>query len=523
MHERSAPDWQDQARGARTSPRGGLRSVVEDVSHLRPAARRKLTARQRLDLLLDEGSLVESGALVRHRCKDFGLEERSVPGDGVVTGWGTIDGRLVYVISQDCTVFGGSVGEAGGRKICQILDLAVQNGAPVIALYDGGGGRIQEGVDGLAGFSEILWRHSITSGVVPQVSAVMGACTGGAAYSPALTDFIFMTEDGYMSLTGPEVIRAVTHKEVTLEEIGGAAVHGCKTGLAHFVKLDDVECLCGIRELLSFLPSNNLDPACPGTSADCPSRCAKELQDLISTNPNEPYDMKRLIRAVVDDGRFLELQEEHAKNLIVGFARFANDTVGIVASQPNYLAGALTIDAAIKGARFVRFCDAFHIPLVTFVDSPGYLPSLDEELGGVIRHGAKLLYAYAEATAPKITIITRKAYGGAYAALGSKQLRSDVNLAYPGAEIAVVGAEGAVGVLYRRELQRAGNQAGELRLRLLEEYRRKIASPFPAAERGYIDGIIDPAETRPAIIRALRGLMKKRAERPRKKHSNMPL
>lgn len=483
----------------------------------------KLSARERLDLLLDPESFVESGALVTHRCQDFGLAGKTVPGDGVVTGWGMIQGRLVYVLSQDFSVFGGSVGEAGGRKICRILDLAVQNGAPVVALYEGGGGRIQEGVAGLAGFTEILYRHSITSGVVPQISAIMGACTGGAAYCPALTDFIVMVEGGFMSLTGPEVIRAVTHKDLTNEEIGGAAVHGMRTGLAHFVEPDDAACLYRIRELLSFLPCNNQEPSPSGNSDDSPERCVEELDHLIPPNPNEPYDMKRLIRAVVDDGRFLELQERYARNLIVGFARMDNETVGIVASQPDYLAGSLSIDAALKGARFVRFCDAFQIPLVTLVDCPGYLPSLEEEQGGVIRHGIKLLYAYAEATVPKVTLIVRKAYGGAYAALGSKQVRADVNLAYPLAEIAVVGAEGAVGVLYRRELREAGEDAKRLRTHLVQEYRRKFANPFPAVERGYVDAIIRPAETRPQIARALRGLSQKRAERPRKKHSNLPL
>lgn len=483
----------------------------------------KLTAIERLDFLLDRGSFVESGALVAHRCKHFGMAARAVPGDGVLTGWGTIEDRVVYVISQDFSVFGGSVGEAGGRKICHTLELAAQNGAPMIALFDGGGGRIQEGVDGLAGFSEILWRHCVMSGVVPQISAAMGPCAGGAAYSPALTDFIFMVEGSCLSLTGPEVIRAVTQRNVSKEEIGGTEVHGAQTGLAHFIAPDDEACLRGIRELLSFLPSNNLDPPPTGTSADHPERRAEELENLVPADPATPYDMKRLIRAVADDGRFLELQERFARNLIVGFARLANRAVGIVASQPSFLAGSLTIDAAFKGARFVRFCDAFSIPLVTFVDSPGYLPSLQEELGGVIRHGAKLLYAYAEATVPKITVITRKAYGGAYAALGSKQLRSDINLAYPSAEIAVVGAEGAVGILHRRELGKAGEGARELRMGMIAEYRRSFANPFAAAERGYVDAIIRPAETRPALVRALGGLSAKRAARPHRKHSNMPL
>ena len=483
----------------------------------------RLSARQRLDLLLDPGTFFEVGALVEHRCHHFGMAERKVSGDGVLTGWGTIAGRTVYVLSQDFSVFGGSVGETGGQKICRVLDLAMTNGAPLIALYDGGGGRLQEGVDGLAGFSEIIWRHSVASGVVPQISAVMGPCTGGAAYSPALTDFIFMVEGSYMSLTGPQVIRAVTHKEVTKEEIGGSDVHGRTTGIAHFVPKDDAACLLGIRDLLSFLPSNNLDEAPLGESRDDPLRTSEELNHLISSQASEPYDMGSLIRQVVDDGNFLEVQRDYAPNLITGLARFANRSVGIVASQPNFLAGSLTIDAALKGARFVRFCNAFNLPVVTFVDSPGYLPSLEQELGGVIRHGAKLLFAYAEATVPKITIITRKAYGGAYAALGSKQLRSDINLAFPQAEIAVVGAEGAIEVLYRRELKAAGDQADEIRKQRVEEYRRKFASPFPAAERGYIDGVIQPSETRPQIVQSLRALGQKRKSLPPRKVSNLPL
>jgi propionyl-CoA carboxylase beta chain len=483
----------------------------------------RFTAGERIDLLFDRSSFVETGAWVTHRCQDFGLAGRTPRGDGVITGWGTIRGRLVYALSQDCAVFGGSVGEAGGRKICRLLELAQQNGAPVVALYDGGGGRIQEGVDGLAGFSEILFRHCELSGVVPQISAVLGPCTGGAAYSPALTDFIFMVEGSYMSLTGPEVIRAVTHQDVSKEEIGGAAVHGFQTGLAHFVSRDEADCLHGIRELLSFLPSSYLSPSPLGVSEDSLERRAAELDLLISSDPQEPYDMRCLIRAVVDDGQFLEAQAGYARNLLVGFARLGNQTVGLVASQPNYLAGALTIDAALKGSRFVRFCDAFRIPLVTFVDSPGYLPSLQEELGGVIRHGAKLLFAYAEATVPKVTLITRKAYGGAYAALGSKQMRTDVNLAYPWAEIAVVGAEGAVGVLCRRELQEAGERVEEVRAKRVEEYRRKFGNPFAAAERGYIDAIVQPSETRPEIIRALRSLRNKRSLREGRRHSNMPL
>jgi propionyl-CoA carboxylase beta chain len=487
------------------------------------SANGRLSARERLDRLLDAGSFVESGALVTHRCSDFGLAERSVAGDGVITGWGTIDGRLVYVLSQDRTVFGGSLGEAGGRKVCKILELATQNGAPVIALYDGGGARIQEGVAGLAGFGEVFWRHSFTSGVVPQITAVMGACAGGSAYSPAVSDFVFMVEGSYMSLTGPEVLRAVTHQDVTNEEIGGVTVHSTKTGIAHFVSQDDAACLLGIRELLSYLPSNNLDSPPLGRSDDSPDRRAEELEDLVSPDGGQSYDMKRVIRAVVDDGRFLELQELYARNLIVGFARLDNRTVGIVANQPAYLSGALNIDASIKASRFVRFCDAYQIPLVTFVDCPGFWPSVQEELGGVLRHGAKLPYAYAEATVPKITLITRKAYGGAYGSLGSKHMRGDTNLAYPWAEIAVLGADAAVGLLYRREIRQAGERAEEVRAQRLEEYRQRFATPFLAAELGYIDAIIRPSDTRPTMIRALRCLINKRADQPHRRHSTMPL
>jgi propionyl-CoA carboxylase beta chain len=481
------------------------------------------SAAQRLERLLDAGSFVESGDRVTHRCTLFGLASRTVPGDGVLTGWGEIDGRPVCVLAQDSSVLGGSVGEAGGRKICRVLDRAMISGCPVVALYDGGGGRIQEGVDGLAGFSDILCRHALLSGVVPQISAVMGACTGGAAYSPALTDFVFMVQGSCMSLTGPEVIRAATNRRLTQEEIGGASVHGARTGIAHFVARDDLVCLRGIRELLAYLPANHREAPPTGASSDPADRGTPELDALVPADPRKPYDMRRLIRAVVDDGSFLEVQEAYARNLLVGFARFANLGVGIVASQPAHQAGALTIDAALKGARFVRFCDAFQIPIVTFVDSPGYMPSLQEELGGVIRHGSKLVCAYAEATVPKVTVISRKAYGGAYAALGSQQLLSDANFAYPHAEIAVVGADGAVGVLYRRRLEQAGSQAAELRAQLVEEYRRAFLSPVPAAERGYIDAIIRPADTRKEVIRALRFALRKRGERPPKKHCNMPL
>jgi propionyl-CoA carboxylase beta chain len=500
---------------------GGV--ALSDATSAVPNAVGRLTARERVDLLLDPGSFVENGSLVTHRCRDFGMAERTVHGDGVITGWGTVGGRVVYVLAQDRRVFGGSLGEQGGHKVCRLFDLALQNGAPVVALYDGGGGRIQEGVDAMAGGTEVFGRHALASGMVPQVSAIMGPCTGVAAYGPALTDFIFMVEGSFMSLTGPGVIRAVTSKNVTNEEIGGAEVHTVRTGLAHFVKESDEACFAGIRDLLAFLPSNYLDPPPPGESSDSPDRRAEELEGLVSASAEQPYDMRLLLRAVVDDGRFLEVQERFARNLIVGFARFANQTVGVVANQPAYLAGALTLDASLKGSRFVRFCDAFNIPVVTFVDCPGYLPSMQEELGGVIKHGAKLGYAYAEATVPLVTVITRKAYGGAYGALGSKHLGGDFNLAYPGAEIAVIGAAGAVEVLYRRELRLAGDRAGELRARVAEEYRRKFSNPFLAVERGYLDAIIRPAETRPQVIRALGCLTNKRLQGPRKRHSNLPL
>jgi len=484
----------------------------------------KLTARERLELLLDPGSFVEIDALVTHRCQDFGIADQKIPGDGVVSGYGTVDQRLVYVFAQDFTIFGGSMSETNASKICKIMDLAVENGAPVIGLNDSGGARIQEGVASLGGYADIFLRNTLASGVVPQISAIMGPCAGGAVYSPAITDYIFMVEDtSYMFLTGPDVIRTVTHEEVTKEELGGASTHASKSGVCHFTVPDDTSCLLAIRDLLSYLPSNNLEDPPAGSSDDSPDREDEILDALIPNDPNKPYDIKRLIHSVVDDGRFLEVQVDYARNLVVGFARLANQSVGVVANQPNYLAGVLDIDASLKGARFVRFCDAFNIPLVTFEDVPGFLPGTQQEFGGIIKHGAKFLYAFAEATVPKITVITRKAYGGAYCVMSSKHLRTDTNLAYPGAEIAVMGPDGAVSILFRRELEAAGEGAAELRQELVAEYREKFSNPYIAAERGFIDAVIEPRQTRPQIIRALRQLGSKRQNVPPKKHGNIPI
>lgn len=484
----------------------------------------KLTARERVDLLLDTGSFVELDALVTHRCRDFGMEKSKIPGDGVITGYGTIEGRMVYVFAQDFTVFGGSLSETNAEKICKVMDLAVENGAPLIGLNDSGGARIQEGVVSLGGYADIFLRNTLASGVIPQISAIMGPCAGGAVYSPAITDFVFMVEDtSYMFVTGPDVIKTVTHEEVTKEALGGAHTHGATSGVSHFSRGNDAACLAGIRELLTFIPSNNLDDAPPGDSDDDPDRQDESLNDLIPTDPNKPYDIKKLIQGVVDDGHFLEVQAEYARNIVVGFARIANQSVGIVANQPAFLAGILDIDASLKGARFVRFCDAFNIPLITFEDVPGFLPGTKQEWGGIIKHGAKLLYAFAEATVPKITIITRKAYGGAYCVMASKHLRTDLNLAYPTAEIAVMGSEGAVNILYRRDLQEAGEEAAKVRAEKVAEYRHRFSNPFIAAERGFVDAVIEPQRTRPMIARALRQLKGKRADMPAKKHGNIPL
>ncbi|MCL6480815.1 MAG: acyl-CoA carboxylase subunit beta [Firmicutes bacterium] len=485
----------------------------------------KLSARERIALLLDEGTFEELDKFVTHRCADFGMLENRPLGDGFVTGYGRIDGRLVYVFAQDFTVFGGSLSEANAQKICKIMDLAMRNGAPVIGLNDSGGARIQEGVMSLAGYAEIFLRNTLASGVIPQISAIMGPCAGGAVYSPAITDFILMTaKTSYMFVTGPDVIRTVTHEEVTKEELGGAMTHNATSGVAHFVARDDAECLALIRELLSFLPSNNLEDPPRRPTNDPPDRTEPALNRLIPNDPMMPYDIKDVIHAIVDDHYFFEVHEHFARNLVVGFARLDGRPVGIVANQPAVLAGCLDINASVKGARFVRFCDAFNIPLVTLEDVPGFLPGTQQEFGGIIKHGAKLLYAFAEATVPKLTVITRKAYGGAYCVMASKHIRTDVNYAWPTAEIAVMGPEGAVNIVYRRELERAPEPDREaLRQQKIAEFRQRFANPYVAAERGYIDAVIEPAITRPKLITALRALENKRDTNPRKKHGNIPL
>lgn len=483
----------------------------------------RLTARERLDVLLDPGSFVEIDRFVAHRCTNFGMDDKKIAGDGVVTGYGRVNGKLVYVYSQDFTVFGGSMSRTQANKICKVMDLALKNGAPMIGLNDSGGARIQEGVEALGGYADIFQRNVMTSGVVPQISAIMGPCAGGAVYSPALTDFIFMVKDSsYMFVTGPDVIKTVTHEEVTKEQLGGALTHNQKSGVAHFAADDDRHCLLLIRELLNFLPSNNLDDTPVLPTKDRPDRVEESLNSFIPDSPKKPYDMLDLIGKVVDEGYFLEIQKHFAKNIIVGFARMNGRSVGIVANQPQILAGCLDIDASVKAARFVRFCDAFNIPLVTLVDVPGFLPGTNQEWKGIITHGAKLLYAYAEATVPKVTLITRKAYGGAYDVMSSKHLRGDINLAYPTAEIAVMGAEGAVNIIFRQEIKNAKNQTEE-RARLTKDYEDKFANPYVAAEMGYIDEVIEPATTRKRIIDSLEMLKNKRDTNPPKKHGNIPL
>ena len=485
----------------------------------------KKTARERLELLLDPGSFLEVDKFVIHQSHDFEMQEQRVPGDGVVTGSGRIHGRTVFVFAQDFTVFGGSLSESNALKICKIMDLAMRAGAPVIGLNDSGGARIQEGVASLAGYADIFLRNTLASGVIPQISAVMGPCAGGAVYSPAITDFIFMTRDtSYMFVTGPDVIKTVTHEEVTKQELGGAMTHNATSGVAHFIAPDDADCLAMIRELLSFLPSNNVDDPPRRATSDPADRRDDALNTLVPDDPQRPYDIKDALHSIVDDAYFFEVHEHFAKNLVVGFARLEGRPVGIVANQPAFLAGVLDINASVKGARFVRFCDAFNIPLITFEDVPGFLPGTQQEFGGIIKHGAKLLFAYAEATVPKITIITRKAYGGAYCVMASKHIRTDANFAWPTAEIAVMGPEGAVNIVYKRELEKVPESEREaVRREKIAEFRDRFANPFVAAERGYIDAVIEPAATRARVITALRALETKRDTNPKKKHGNIPL
>ncbi len=483
----------------------------------------KMTARERIDFFLDEGSFEEFDKFVVHRSTDFGLDEQKFPGDGVVTGHGLVDGREVFVFAQDFTIFGGSLSETHAQKICKVMDLAMKTGAPIVGLNDSGGARIQEGVVSLGGYADIFLRNTLASGVVPQISCIMGPCAGGAVYSPAITDFNIMVKDtSYMFITGPDVIKTVTHEEVTKDELGGAMTHNAKSGVAHFAAESDEHCLRLTRELLSFIPSNNMDSPPFVPTNDAANRMDEKLNSIVPASSNQPYDIREIIHAVVDDGYFFEVQEHYAQNLVVGFARLGGHSVGIVANQPAFLAGVLDIDASVKGARFVRFCDCFNIPLITFEDVPGFLPGINQEHLGIIRHGAKLLYAFAEATVPKITVITRKAYGGAYCVMASKHIRTDINFAYPTAEIAVMGAEGAVGVLYRKELADTTNPE-ENRQRLVNDFTEKFANPYIAAERGFIDEIIKPSETRPKLIRAISLLQNKRDSNPPKKHGNIPL
>ncbi|MGC1299314.1 MAG: acyl-CoA carboxylase subunit beta [Alloacidobacterium sp.] len=500
----------------------------------------KLSARERITLLLDEGTFEETDKFVTHRCTDFGMEQKRIPGDGFVTGYGRIDGRTVFVFAQDFTVFGGSLSESNAAKIVKIMDTAMRVGAPLIGLNDSGGARIQEGVVSLAGYADIFLRNTLASGVIPQISAILGPCAGGAVYSPAITDFTLMVDKtSYMFVTGPDVIRTVTHEEVTKEELGGASTHNERSGVAHFIAHDDAECLAMIRELFSFLPSNNIDDPPRRACTDPTDRADPELDSLVPAESNQPYDIKQVIERIVDDGYFFEVHEHFARNIVIGFARMNGRPVGIVANQPAFLAGVLDIDASVKGARFVRFCDAFNIPLITLEDVPGFLPGTQQEYGGIIRHGAKLLYAFAEATVPKLTVITRKAYGGAYCVMSSKHIRTDLNLAWPTAEIAVMGPEGAVNIVYGRELNQVIAEAetsegplsderrqqllAEARAEKVHEFREQFANPYIAAERGYVDAVILPRETRRRLITALEMLQGKRDKNPPRKHGNIPL
>ncbi len=496
---------------------GGEKRI--DAQH----AKGKLTARERVDLLLDEGSFNEIDRFLVHRTTDFGMGDKQVYGDGVVTGYGMIDGRRVYVFSQDFTVFGGSLGEAHAQKICKIMDMAMKVGVPVIGLNDSGGARIQEGVRSLGAYADIFLRNTLASGVVPQISAIMGPCAGGAVYSPAITDFIFMVDGtSYMYVTGPQVVKTVTHEDVSHDELGGATTHSTRSGVAHFQAGSDLECLAKVRRLVSFIPLNNTEDPPVVDLGDDPERRDEKLDSIIPENPNKPYDINDVILSVIDSGDFMEVHENYARNLVIGFGRIDGRTVGILANQPAVLAGTLDIDASLKGARFVRFCDCFNIPLVTFEDVPGFLPGTTQEYGGIIKHGAKLLYAYCEATVPKITVITRKAYGGAYDVLSSKHIRGDMNFAWPSAEIAVMGPEGAVRIIFKKELEEADDPKA-VEEKLVADYREKFANPYTAAEKGYIDEVIVPSETRWKLVSALRLLATKRDQNPPRKHGNIPL
>lgn len=489
----------------------------------RQRAKGKMTAHERIEVLLDKGSFRELDPFAIHRERNFDMEKQRVPGDSVVTGWGSIDGRLVYVFSQDFTVLGGSLSGIHAEKICKVMDMAIRNGAPIIGINDSGGARIQEGVVSLGGYADIFLRNTLASGVVPQISAIMGPCAGGAVYSPALTDYIFMVkETSHMFITGPDVVEAVTGEKVTFEELGGAMTHNTRSGVAHVAAESETDCLFLIREMVSFLPSNNMDDPPFKPSSDDDLRTESGLNDLVPDNPNKPYDIKEAIRLIVDDGEFYEIQEHFAENIVVGFARLGGFSVGIIANQPMVLAGVLDIDSSGKAGRFVRFCDSFNIPLIVFEDVPGFLPGIDQEHGGIIRNGAKLLYAFCEATVPKITVVTRKAYGGAYCVMNSKHIRADLNLAWPTAEIAVMGPDGAVNIIYRKELAEADDPVAR-KAELVEQYREHFANPFIAAELGYIDDVIEPSETRPRLINALHMLQNKRDQNPPKKHGNIPL
>ncbi len=507
--------------------RAEARNPSGDDAVARQHARGKLTARERMNLLMDPDSFVELGMFTRHRATGFGLEDNRPWGDGVITGHGTVDGRRVFAFSQDFTVFGGSLGEVFAEKICKVMDLAVRMGCPLIGLNDSGGARIQEGVVSLGGYADIFLKNVQASGVIPQISVILGPCAGGAVYSPAITDFIFMVKQtSHMFITGPDVIKTVTGEEVTMEDLGGALSHATKSGVAHFACEDEESCLDEVRHLLSFIPQNNLDAAPYEVPGDDPERRAPELHTIVPDNPNKPYDIRHVVELVVDDGEFLEVAALYAQNLVVGFARLNGHSIGVVGNQPKAMAGVLDINASIKGARFIRFCDAFNIPVISFVDVPGFLPGTSQEFGGIILHGAKLLYAYAEATVPKITVITRKAYGGAYDVMNSKHLGADFNAAWPSAEIAVMGADGAVNIVFRSELKRVADAGGDVdarRAELVAEYKERFANPYQAAERGYVDDIIQPEDTRPWLVAALEASLTKRVDGPKRKHGNIPL